>query len=340
MTSKQIMLDTLAGKNTGHRTARNLWLLPWADMHYHDELTKIMTDYPGDLSGVGAVLKQVPKTSGDPYKVGIYVDEWGCKFENLTEGIIGEVKEPLVKEDDWSDVDNVHIPEEWLSFDVEQVNADLKKYCDGMFTQAGCTPRPFEQLQFIRNTVNLYMDLMDPPKKMLEFMEKMEDFYCRLLTKWAQTDVDMLMFMDDWGSQKSLLISPAKWEEFFAPMYQKFIDIAHKHGKKIFMHSDGNTISILPRLIDMGLDAINTQIFCIGVENLRQFKGKITFWGEIDRQNLLPYGTTEDIRKAVKSVYDNLYADGHCVAQCEFGIGAKPENVREVFRTWDELTTR
>ena len=106
------------------------------------------------------------------------------------------------------------------------------------------------------------------------------------------------------------------------------------------MHSDGNTLSIIPKLIDMGLDAINTQIFCIGVEKLKQFKGKITFWGEIDRQNLLPYASKEEIRIAVKKVYDNLYDNGYCIAQCEFGIGANPENVYEVFKTWEELTTK
>ena len=106
------------------------------------------------------------------------------------------------------------------------------------------------------------------------------------------------------------------------------------------MHSDGYTLSIIPKLLDMGLDAINTQIFCIGVEHLRQFKGKITFWGEIDRQILLPYGSKEEIRAAVKSVDDNLYDNGYCIAQCEFGIGANPENVYEVFRTWNELTAR
>ena len=87
----------------------------------------------------------------------------------------------------------------------------------------------------------------------------------------------------------------------------------------------------------MGLDAINTQIFCMGVENLKDFRGKITFWGEIDRQNLLPYATTGEIDSAVRSVYETLWADGGCIAQCEFGAGANPANVYQVFQTWSEL---
>ena len=121
------------------------------------------------------------------------------------------------------------------------------------------------------------------------------------------------------------------------PMYRDYINIAHKYGKKIFMHSDGNTISIIPKLIDLGLDALNTQIFCIGVDKLEQFKGHITFWGEIDRQHLLPNGTRDDIDRAVDSVYNTLWKDGGCIAQCEFGAGANPDNVYRVYERWNQL---
>ena len=98
-----------------------------------------------------------------------------------------------------------------------------------------------------------------------------------------------------------------------------------------------NTIRIIPKLIDLGLDALNTQIFCIGVDKLAQFKGKITFWGEIDRQNLLPRGSLTDIDNAVQNVYDTLWQDGGCIAQCEFGAGANPDNVYRVFEKWSNL---
>ncbi len=250
------------------------------------------------------------------------------------------MKTQLVNDEEWEDADEVHIPEELLSFDVEQVNADIKKRFSDKFVLAGYCIRPFEQLQFIRGTENFYMDLMFRPQKMMEFIEKMHDFYCRLVTKWAQTDIDGIQIFDDWGSQKSLLINPKTWEEIFMPMYRDYIDIAHKHGKKAFMHSDGNTLAIIPKLIDIGLDAFNTQIFCIGVENLKQFKGKLTFWGEIDRQHILPYGTQQDVRDAVRKQYETLWDNGKCIAECEFSAGAKPENVYAVFDEWDKLTKK
>ncbi len=336
MTSRELVHATLEFRNTDGRVPRDLWTLPWAQQNFPVELEKIITDFPSDFGGPVVTLSEVsPVESGDPYAIGQYTDPWGCQFTNIHGGIIGEVKNPIVTDDDWEDADKVHIPEEWLSFDVDAVNESCKN--SDKFMGCGACPRPFEQLQFIRGTANLYMDLMDPPRKMLEFMEKMHDFYCRQLTKWAQTDVDCLNMMDDWGSQQNLLISPALWEEYFMPMYRDYINIAHKYGKKIFMHSDGHILAIIPKLIDLGLDAINSQIFCMGVENLAQFKGKITFWGEIDRQHLIPHGSQDDIDHAVESVYNTLWQNGGCIAQCEFGPGANPDNVYRIYQHWAQL---
>lgn len=339
MTSKERVLSTLNFTNTQDRVPRQLWSLPWANEHCPGMMEQLARDFEWDFDGPDTVLKEQPMTKGDAYTVGEYVDEWGCVFTNIHRGVIGEVKKPIVEDDEWNDVENVHIPEELLTFDIDQVNRSCEQKQD-KFLFASCCPRPFEQLQFIRGTANFYMDLMDPSPKMLEFMKRMHDFYSRLMEKWAKTDVDALNMMDDWGSQKDLLIHPQLWEEFFAPMYRDYIEIAHQHGKKIFMHSDGNILRVIPKLIDLGLDAVNSQLFCMGLENLEQFRGKITFWGEIDRQHLLPEGTPADIDRAVEAVYKTLWKDGGCIAQCEFGPGAKPENVYQVFKAWENIRNR
>lgn len=336
MTSKELVIRTLEFRNTDGRVPRDLWTLPWATDRYPDTMARLNREYPGDFLTAQAELKQPLISSGDPYAIGESIDEWGCRFKNINPGAIGEVKSPLVQDDDWADADHVYIPSELLTFDIGQVNRWCADHSDH-FLLSPCLARPFERLQFIRTTENLYIDLVDPPKGMLDFMEKLHDHYCRLFRQWAQTDVDALMFMDDWGSQNDLLISPAMWDAYFRPMYQDYIDIAHSHGKKIFMHSDGHTLRIIPKLIDMGLDAMNAQLFCMGVDNLRPFRGKITFWGEIDRQHLLPYATREQIDDAVQSVFDTLWQDGGCIAQCEFGPGGNPENVLRVYEKWNSL---
>lgn len=146
--------------------------------------------------------------------------------------------------------------------------------------------------------------------------------------------VDGLFLMDDWGTQRSLIINPKIWAEIFKPLYRDYIGIAKKYNKKTFMHSDGYILEIIPELIELGLDAVNAQIFCMGIDRLSEFKGKITFWGEIDRQHILPNGSEEDVSEAVRNVREKLWHNGGLIGQCEFGPGAKPENVYKVFESW------
>lgn len=332
-TPREIVQRTLAFA-CPPRVPRDLWTLPIATTRYPAETAAIQRDFPNDFVEIAGHERAVLPARGDPYELGEYTDAWGCTFINIQRGVIGEVKAPLVQ--DWAaDRARVHVPREWLTIDRDAVNRDCA--ATDRYAFAGCNPRPFEQLQFLRGSENTYLDLGDPPAEMLAFLAEMHAFYCELLTRWCQTDIDAVRFMDDWGSQRTLLISPAMWDEMFKPLYRDYAQIAHSHGKKIFMHSDGHIASILPGLVEVGIDAVNSQIFCMGVDTLVPFAGKITFWGEMDRQNLLAHGTPDDIDRAVREVYAKLWRDGGCIAQCEFGPAARPENVRQVFAAWDAI---
>jgi hypothetical protein len=145
--------------------------------------------------------------------------------------------------------------------------------------------------------------------------------------------------MDDWGTQQGLLASPDVFRQIFLPMYKEYAEVARHSGKYLFMHSDGQILDIMPDLIDVGVDALNAQIFCMGIKDLGEmYRGKITYWGEIDRQHLLPHGTREDIQQAVYEVWLHLYQNGGVIAQCEFGLEANPQNVFTVYETWDGLS--
>ena len=328
MTARELVLQTL-NRECPRRVPRELWTLPAATKKYPVECAALAREFPSDFAGISGHLREQPPTNGDPYAVGEFVDEWGCTFVNIQPGVWGEVKDPLVK--DWT----ADMPREWLSIDRDAINRDCT--ATSLFTAGGANPRPFEQLQFLRGTEELYMDLLDPSPALRAFVRELHEFYCAQLTGWAQTDVDSLRFMDDWGSQRALLIAPTLWREWFKPLYRDYVQIAHRHGKKIFMHSDGYILDIIPDLIEIGVDALNSQIFCMGLDRLAPFAGQITFWGEIDRQHLLVDGTPADVDQAVQAIHRRLWRNGGCIAQCEFGPGGKPANVRQVFQTWNEI---
>jgi len=146
-------------------------------------------------------------------------------------------------------------------------------------------------------------------------------------------------FNDDWGSQTALLISPDMWRDLFKPLYADYCSILREAGKFIFFHSDGQIEAIYDDLVELGIQAVNSQLFCMDIEGLgRRYKGRIAFWGEIDRQHVLPFGTPDDVKRAVRRVFDALYDPaGGVIAQCEWGVRDPKENIEAVAEEWDRL---
>ena len=172
----------------------------------------------------------------------------------------------------------------------------------------------------------------------LALLEFLHQHFCKEIEVWAQTDIDAIFLMDDWGTQDALMVSPKIFRRRFKPMYADYCGIARLYGKKVFMHSDGYITEIIEDLIECGVDAINSQLFCMDMEELsKRYKGRISFWGEIDRQDLLPNASKREVSRAVKDVYNYLYDRGGVIAQCEFGPAANPKNIETVFRTWNRI---
>ena len=333
MTSRELVNKTLEF-NDPPRIPRQVWLLPWAEKKYPGFIKKLHKVYPDDIISAPPVYKKPSPVVGDKYRKGTYIDEWGCVFSNEQDGIIGIVKQPLIA--DWEDVHNFQPPLSFLELDREAVN----RFCRATdkYVLSGSIPRPFERFQFLRTMEQALIDLMLQPPELSVLLDRLHSFYCKDIENWAATEIDAIAFMDDWGTQNALLASPDIFRRIFKPMYKEYADIAHSYGKKIFMHSDGFILDIIQDLIDVGIDALNSQVFCMGVDELgSRFRGKLTFWGEIDRQYILSQGSEAEVLKAVKRFYESLYHHGGVIAQCEFGLEAKPDNILTVFQAFDSI---
>jgi hypothetical protein len=306
-------------------------------MFRQNDVDRVLAKYPEDITILDFTYAPGAKTKGTRYRRDeTATDEWGCEWQAAEDGVTGEVKDPPLK--DISEVEQLTAPYEVLDgADFAKVN----EMCAGTdtFTLAWTTVRPFERMQFLLGTEKLLIELMDATVNLSRLRDTLHEFYMEEIRRWTETTVDGISFMDDWGSQRSLLISPQLWRKFFKPLYKDYCDLIHSKGKSAFMHSDGFIEEVYPDLIDVGIDAINSQLFCMNIEQLgRQYKGRIAFWGEIDRQHILPFGTKKQIFDAVKRVKDSLWMpDGGVIAQCEFGLKDPVENIEAVFEAWDSL---
>jgi len=274
-------------------------------------------------------------------KKGTYKDEWGSIWYVGEPGFTGEVKEPAL--DDWSKLKNFKPPYHLIKKRNKDFIDDLCSRSNE-FILSSITARPFERIQFLRGTENLYMDIGYDRPEFYRLLKLVHEYYLKDIESWCKTAIDGVFFMDDWGSARDLLINPKIWREVFKPLYKDYCKLIHSYGKYTFFHSDGNIEKIFSDLIEVGVDAINSQIFAMDIETLAQeYKGKITFWGEIDRQHILPFGSTDDVFNAVIRIRNALdhnnggVNNGGVIAQFSWGKDVSLENAKTVLKAWDKI---
>lgn len=338
LTSRELTTAALRFENPV-RPPRDLWTLPWSEEHQREALAQVRRDYPEDICRAPDPFNSGQYRKGDPYIVGQSTDEWGCVFDNIQAGAVGEVKYPPLASDEACK--SFKAPHQILDNMPVDARDIVNRFCaqTELFVMSTGSVRPWERYQFLRGSENAMMDLADPDDLTRGVLRAVHEYNMREFEFWATTDVDALFFLDDWGSQDRLLIRPDLWREVFKPMYAQYAQIAHGAGKFLFMHSDGHILSILPDLIDAGIDAVNSQLFCMDLAEVAEVaKGKITFWGEIDRQHILPSLDPEAGRRAVRQVAEHLYdPSGGIIAQIAFELSVNPPTAIAVYDEWSRI---
>ncbi len=128
--------------------------------------------------------------------------------------------------------------------------------------------------------------------------------FTRRLLEASHGLADIYWYADDFSTQTGMLISADHWRRFVKPTYKKIFDLSHSHGAKVWFHSCGTFRPVLPDLIDIGMDVWETvQVHLPGNEPeilKREYGRDITFFGAINSQHTLPFGSPEDVRAEVR----------------------------------------
>lgn len=204
----------------------------------------------------------------------------------------------------------------------------------------------FEMSQRIVGMENALMLMAMNPPVMTALFEKL---LALKLSFWEMAlpqlgDVlDVISYADDYGTQKSQLISPAMWREQLKPLLQTLFTRIKQLAPhiKLFFHSDGNIRPILPDFIELGVDILNpVQTTATGMEPValkRDFGRDFVFWGGgVDTQGILPTGTPQQVKDDVRRNIEALAPGGGYVFNTVHNIQADvpPENI---IAMWEAL---
>ncbi len=116
---------------------------------------------------------------------------------------------------------------------------------------------------------------------------------------------DIVYTCDDLGFQHGPMVSPELYRELFKPRHKKFFDTVKKYTSAfIHFHCCGSIYKLLPDLIELGIDAINpVQVAAKDMDSSilgPEFGDRLSFWGGIDTQQVLPKGTIQEVKAEVR----------------------------------------
>lgn len=157
---------------------------------------------------------------------------------------------------------------------------------------------------------NFLMEMAANEERVEKFLDKLLEIHMRNLALYLDSVgdyIDIIGFSDDLGMQTGSMFSIEMFCKYFKPRYAKmwnYIKLRYPN-MKICMHSCGGIFTIIPHLVEIGLDAINpVQITCKGMEPAKlkeKYGDTMVFWGGgCDTRYVLSFGTTEEVRENVK----------------------------------------
>ncbi len=155
----------------------------------------------------------------------------------------------------------------------------------------------FERAWTLRGMTELLMDFHLNPEFVHELFARIVDYNLEVVEEALKYDIDCVYFGDDWGQQHGLLMGYPLWREFLYPELKRQYARVVAAGKLVCIHSCGDVDELFDDLVGIGLNCFNPfQPEVMDVHRLlRDYHGKLCFFGGLSTQRLLPYGTPEEV---------------------------------------------
>jgi hypothetical protein len=297
----------------------SMWLLPATWMKYGKELDAICRRHPILFPGYDGINNRGLPTG--TYQEGDHVDEWGCVWSNVHDGMEAYVTGhpvPTREAVHTLKAPSVIKPELKHGFMYLRL-ADLRGFEELMLDFAEDAP----ELQMLIDIV------LDHVMKRVELLDK------------TIGKEELMRFADDLGMQTSLAMGADKWRKYMKPCFAKIYGYWRKAGRVVFMHTDGCIWEIIPDLQECGVQIINPQVRANGIDNLVRVckDNKLCACLDLDRQ-MFPFASPSDIDEHVKECVAKLGSkEGGLWLSGECAPDVPPDNIEALCSALEKYRT-
>ena len=223
------------------------------------------------------------------------------------------------------------VPENELAKLTQKVN---NLHSKGLASFAFMQMTVWEASWYLRSMEELMIDMMMQDEKATALLDLITQFAILKATTYAKAGIDILSLGDDIGTQNSIMIDVELWEIWLKTRLAKVIEAAKQVNPNIiiFYHSCGHIIPFINQLIEIGVEVLNPiQPECMSFDEVHnKFGDRLSFWGTLGTQELLPFGTKDEVFATTLSRLNKMGEKG--------GLVIGPTHMVEPEVPWENLT--
>ena len=282
----------------------------------------------------------------DSWGMGIRVgsDGFFCCFHPLqnkaTPGIAGHMPPDVNREVLFQDIEdavrNYSPPDITRAGVFDDMQRDLEALSGEFLVIPSAYCGIYERAYCLMGFQELMTNLALKPKVVHEFLDKITDYKVAFARKVVEMGFKVAHHGDDLGTQHGTLFSREMFRRFLLPRIKRAWQPYNDAGIPIIMHSCGCITDFLPDLIDIGLRVLEPVQPCMDLAYLKREYGRdLVFWGGIETQDLLPFGTPEQVKQMARETIRTLgRGGGHIIAPSQEVMNDVPiENVKALVET-------
>jgi uroporphyrinogen decarboxylase len=176
------------------------------------------------------------------------------------------------------------------------------------------TDNPFKIAYFMRSFEDFMVDCVLEPDYALALVRRVAEVEFRRAENGVKAGARCAMIFGDFADQRSLMVSPDTFRRVLKPVLADYVERLRRLNPDVlvFLHSDGNLMSILPDLIECGFNAVHPiQPECMDMNEVKRLYGnRLTLFGGVSVQTELPASDPAGIRALVRRRIEALGADG------------------------------
>ena len=216
------------------------------------------------------------------------------------------------------------VPEaEWTPRPTEQAlaaiaDATSKLHEQGLAVCGAYACGVFEQAKHWLGDEAAMVGPHDDPQAFGELLDRITDWKASIYGAYAAAGTDIVWMGDDLGTQRSLVMSPEQYREWYRPRHRRIVEQIRstRADARIAFHCCGHVTPLVRDLIEIGIDvleAVQAETMDLG-QLKREFGRDISFWGGVGAQSVLARTTPQQVIEGVRETLRVMAPGGGYIA--------------------------